>query len=219
VPFVIDYVEALILLNLLEPACEVLDWYEANASRLGRGYALASAWRCRGSVAAATGSLDGAVVAYREALDLHRKSEFVLDRGRTLLALGVLLRRMRRRRDARETLEEALAGFVRIGAAPWAERVRDELRRISGRAPTRRALTPAEERVAVLVADGKTNREVAAALFLSERTVEGHLSRVFAKLGVRSRSELGRAVAPGQKQGKTPSNTGDSPVSPARPAP
>ena len=89
-----------------------------------------------------------------------------------------------------QTLEEALAVFERIGAALWAERARAELKRISGRAATPGALTPAEERVAALVAEGKTNREVAAALFLSDRTVEGHLSRIFGKLGIKHRSEV-----------------------------
>ena len=136
-----------------------------------------------------------------------------LDRGRTLLALGAAQRRAKRRRDARATLEQALAIFEGIGAALWAERARGELRRISGRAPTTGALTPAEERVAALVAEGKTNREVAAALFLSDRTVEGHLSRIFGKLGIRHRAELARALATRQSQGIAESNTGDSPVS------
>jgi DNA-binding NarL/FixJ family response regulator len=120
---------------------------------------------------------------------------------------------MKRRREARETLEEALAGFERIGAALWAERARGELRRISGRAASVGALTPAEERVAALVAEGKTNREVAAALFLSDRTVEGHLSHIFGKLGIRHRTELGRALDLRQMQGVATSNTGDTPVS------
>jgi DNA-binding CsgD family transcriptional regulator len=115
------------------------------------------------------------------------------------------------------TLEEALAVFDRIGAALWAERVRAELRRISGRVATPGALTPAEERVAALVAQGKSNREVAAALFLSDRTVEGHLSRVFGKLGIRHRMELAGALAARQTQGSVVSNTGETPVS-ARPS-
>ena len=113
--------------------------------------------------------------------------------------------------------------FERIGAAIWAERARVELRRISGRAATPGALTPAEERVAALVAEGKTNREVGVALFLSDRTVEGHLSRIFGKLGVRSRTELARVLASrsgqGIEQGIESSNTGDSPVSPASSSP
>jgi DNA-binding CsgD family transcriptional regulator len=88
-----------------------------------------------------------------------------------------------------------VSAFEGLGTALWAERARGELRRVSGRAPSEGALTPAESRIAVLVAEGKTNREVAAALFLSERTVEGHLSRVYGKLGVRSRTELARELA------------------------
>ena len=128
-----------------------------------------------------------------------------------MLALGAAQRRAKRRREARETLEEALALFERIGAALWAERARAELKRISGRAATPGALTPAEERVAALVAEGKTNREVAAALFLSDRTVEGHLSRIFGKLGVKHRAEVARALSARQTQGSSKglSNTGD----------
>ena len=81
------------------------------------------------------------------------------------------------------------------------------------------ALTPAEERVAALVAEGKTNREVAAALFLSDRTVEGHLSHIFGKLGIRHRAELTRALASRQAQGIAASDTGDAPVSAAPSAP
>jgi DNA-binding CsgD family transcriptional regulator len=82
-----------------------------------------------------------------------------------------------------------------LGAALWVEQADTELRRISGRVATPGALTPAEERVSALVAEGKTNREVAAALFLSDRTVEGHLSRIYVKLGVRSRAELTAMLA------------------------
>ncbi|MGI8885743.1 MAG: response regulator transcription factor [Gaiellaceae bacterium] len=128
-------------------------------------------------------------------------------------------RRAKRRSDARGTPENALAVFDGLAAALWAERARSELRRISGRAATPGALTPAEERVAVLVAEGKTNREVAMALFLSERTVEGHLSRAFGKLGVRSRTELARVVATRSTQEIESSNTGDSAVSGTRSAP
>ena len=151
--------------------------------------------------------------SFRQALAFHAEVELPLDRARTLLALGVTQRRAKRRREARETLEEALAAFELIGAALWAERTRAELRRISGRAPTAGALTPAEERVAVLVAEGKTNREVAAALYVSERTVEGHLSRTFGKLRISQRGELAHALAARQTQGSTASNTGDAPVS------
>ncbi|HXG76295.1 MAG TPA: AAA family ATPase [Gaiellaceae bacterium] len=211
--FVVDAIEALAELGRREVAAELLGWYEGNAVRLERASALACCARCRGLLAAQAGALDEAFAAYEEALAWHARVDIPLDRARTLLALGVAQRRANRRREARETLEEARSGFERIGAALWAERARAELRRISGRAPSAAALTPAEERVAALVAEGRTNREVAAALYLSERTVEGHLSRVFAKLGIRHRAELGRALASGQIQGTAPSNTGGSPVS------
>jgi DNA-binding CsgD family transcriptional regulator len=211
--FVVDYVEALIELGRGEETAELLAWYEGNARRLERASAVAACARCRGLLAASEGRVDAALAAYEEALEWHSRVELPLERGRTLLALGATLRRAKRRREARATLEEALAVFERIGAALWAERARAELKRISGRAPAPGALTPAEERVAALVAEGKTNREVAAALFLSERTVEGHLSRVFAKLGIRHRTEISPALARGQTQEVVASNTGDSPVS------
>lgn len=216
--FVPDQVEALLELGRREEAEELLGWYEGHARRLRRVSALAACARCRGLLAAAEGRLEEALRAYEEALRWHAKVELPLDRGRTLLALGAAQRRMKRRREARATLGQALALFERIGAALWAERSRAELRRISGRAPAAGALTPAEERVAALVAEGKTNREVAAALYLSERTVEGHLSRVFAKLGIRHRGELAAALASRHNQVAVPSNTGDSPVSSGSPA-
>lgn len=211
--FVIDQVEALIELGTPNEAHELLDWYEGRAHRLERASALAACARCRGLLAAAAGRLDDAVSAFDEALSRHAQVELPLDRGRTLLALGATQRRAKRRREARATLEEALGVFERIGAALWAERARAELRRISGRAATPGSLTPAEERVAALVAEGKTNREVGAALFLSGRTVEGHVGRIFAKLGVRHRGEIAAALAARQTQGIAASNTGDSPVS------
>jgi DNA-binding CsgD family transcriptional regulator len=195
VPFVVDHIEALIEVARRDEAVQLLDWYEGNANRLGRSSIVASCLRCRGLVAAHDGDLDAAADAFARALDMDPLTQPPLDRGRTLLALGATQRRAKRRREARETLEEALGVFEGIGAALWAERARAELARISGRAATPGALTPAEERVAALVAEGKTNREVAAALFLSDRTVEGHLTHVFSKLGVRSRSELARSLA------------------------
>jgi DNA-binding CsgD family transcriptional regulator len=211
--WVVDQVEALIALGRGAEATELLDWYEGNARRLDRASALANCARCRGLLAGQTGDLEAAIAAFEAALVWHAKVELPLDRGRTLLALGAAQRRMKRRREARATLEEALAVFERIGAALWADRARSELTRISGRAASRGELTPAEERVASLVAEGKTNREVAAALFLSDRTVEGHLSHIFGKLGISRRREVGPALAARQTQGTATPNTGDSPVS------
>jgi DNA-binding CsgD family transcriptional regulator len=217
--FVIDAVEALVELGRRDEGVALLDWYEENAERLERASALASSARCRGLLAAQAGELETALAAFVSALEWHRQVDVPLDRGRTLLALGATQRRMKRRREARTTLEEALAIFERIGAALWAQRARAELKRISGRAATPGALTPAEQRVAALVAEGRTNREVAAALFVSERTVEGHISRIFGKLGIRHRSEIASVLAPTQIQGSASSNTGGNPVSAESPAP
>jgi DNA-binding CsgD family transcriptional regulator len=213
--FAIDRVEALVELGRVAEAMELLDWYEGNARRLERVSALANCARCRGLLAAQAGDIDDALVAYANALELHEQLLLPLDRGRTLLALGATQRRMKRRREARTTLEEGLAIFEHMGAALWAERARAELKRISGRAATPGALTPAEERVAALVAAGKTNKEVAAALFLSDRTVEGHLAHIFGKLGIRHRGEIAGVL---QTQGIGAPYTGDSPVSAQPPA-
>lgn len=217
--FVVDHIEALVELGRGDEAGELLDWYEGHSRRLERFSALASCARCRGVLAAQTGALDDALGQFEAALEWHAKVLLPLDRGRTLLALGATQRRMKRRREARATLEEALAVFEGIGAALWAERARAELKRISGRAATPGALTPAEERVAALVAEGKTNREVAAALFVSERTVEGHLAHIFGKLGIRSRAEIASVLAPTQTQGVSSPNTGGRPVSAGPSAP
>ena len=211
--FTVDLIEALVELERHDEALEILDWYEGNARRLERASALANCRRCRGVLEAQAGEFGTAVAEYEAALAWHESARIPLDHGRTLLALGALQRRTRRRRDARATLDHALAIFERSGAELWAERTRGELRRISGRAPTTGALTPSEERVAKLVAEGRTNREVAARLFVSDRTVEGHLSRIYGKLGVRHRAELARALATRQSRGIDGSNTRDSPVS------
>jgi DNA-binding CsgD family transcriptional regulator len=121
------------------------------------------------------------------------------ERARTQLALGMRRRRSRRRADARAVLREALAYFERSGAEPWARQAQAELR-ATGEMPPRdnagglRPLTPQELQVALTVAQGATNREAAAALFLSPKTVEFHLGNTYRKLGVRSRAELVRRV-------------------------
>ena len=218
-PFLPDAVEALVDAGRLEEAEELLAWYRASAERLGRRRGRAAAHRLGGLLAGARGSLEGAERELTTSLELYSEGDTPFERGRALLALGAVQRRTKRRRESRRTLEEALAVFEALGTAIWAERARAELKRISGRAPAPGALTPAEERVAALVAEGKTNREVAAALFLSERTVEGHLSHVFGKLGIRHRAEVARALAALQTQAVATSNAGETPVSAAPSAP
>src|SRR5262249_58934612 len=107
------------------------------------------------------------------------------ERGRTLLALGTLQRRSRRRRAARDALTQACAVFDELGARLWSEKARAELKRLGGRAPGPGTLTPTEERVARLVAAGGTYREVADVLFISPKTVQWNLSKIYRKLGIR----------------------------------
>jgi DNA-binding NarL/FixJ family response regulator len=123
--------------------------------------------------------------------------EFPLDRGRSLIVAGEALRRLGERRRAAEKLEAAQAIFAELGARIWLERAEKELRRARPRPRRDRELTSAERRVAALVAAGKTNREVAAQLFTTVSTVEAHLTRIYRKAGVRSRTELARRVADG----------------------
>ena len=127
--------------------------------------------------------------------------ELPFERARTQLAFGERLRRSKQRAEAREPLTAALDEFERLGARPWAERARTELRATGGPTGPRREqaaadqLTPHELQIAVLVAQGMTNREAAAALFLSPKTIEYHLGQIYRKLDVRGRAQLARYMA------------------------
>ena len=188
-----DYVEALLALGRLSDAEAVLSEWETEARKLRHIWAGPQIVRSRGLVAAARGDVERALDLLEQAVARHESIGDPFGRARALLALGTTRRRARQKRAAREAIEAALAGFEEMGAAGWAEKARAELGRIGGRTRAE-GLTPAERRVAVLVAEGRTNREVAAALFLGERTVETHLSHVYAKLGIRSRTELARVL-------------------------
>ena len=185
-----DQVEALIALGEPATAEELLGWFEANAKRLDRRSALAAAARCRGLLAGARGDVDGAVATLRQAVALHEGVPIPLELARTQLAYGSALRRSRQKAAARSALEAAAGGFGAIGARAWAERAQAELARVGGRAPASGELTPTERRVAELVAQGLQTKQVAGRLFVSPKTVEGHLSRIYGKLGVSSRTEL-----------------------------
>jgi len=194
-PWTPHYVEALLEVGRIEDARRVLDVWEADATSLARPRVIAHVTRCRGLIAAAEGRVDDAASLLEQAIRSHEQVGDRFGRGRGLLALGVMRRRQRQKAAARIALEDARSSFTALGAATWAERARAELGRIGGRV-REEGLTGAEHRVAALVAQGRTNREAAAALFLAERTIETHLSHVYAKLGVRSRVELARAYRP-----------------------
>jgi DNA-binding CsgD family transcriptional regulator len=149
--------------------------------------------RCRGLVAAAREAIDEAASLLQQAVAQHEEVGDPFGRARALLGLGIVRRRARQKRAARVAISDALGGFEQLGAATWVEKARAELGSIGGRR-REEGLTAAELRVAALVAEGQTNREVAAALFLGERTVASHLTHIYAKLGVRSRTELARRL-------------------------
>ncbi len=190
---VADHVESLLEVGSVAAALDLLDDWEAQCRKLGHRPALAEVVRCRGLVAADDGDIVSALALLEEAVALHEEVGDPFGRARALLLLGVTRRRARQKRSAREAIEAALAGFEEICARGWEEKARAELGSIGGRTRDE-GLTPAERRVAALVAEGRTNREVAAALFLGERTVETHLSHVYAELGSRSRTELARTL-------------------------
>ena len=167
--------------------------WEADAARLGREWVLAHATRCRGLLEGAEGSLARAASLLEQAIAKHEAAGDPYGHARALLALGVTRRRDRQKAAARAALQAALRGFERLGASTWVEQAHHELGSIGGRTHES-GLTAAEQRVAALVAEGRTNREVAAALFLGERTVASHLTHIYAKLGVRSRTELARRL-------------------------
>jgi DNA-binding CsgD family transcriptional regulator len=195
VPFVPDLVEALVADDELDAAEAATAELDEQGRRLGRGFALAGAARCGGLIAAARGDLAGAVDLLRTAQDEAARTGQPFELARTLLVLGVVHRRARQRRQARETLTEAERMFEQLGARLWAEQARAELARIGGRTGSPTELTPSERRIAELVADGKTNKEVAAILVVADRTVESALTQIYRKLDVRSRTELARKLA------------------------
>jgi DNA-binding CsgD family transcriptional regulator len=193
-PFMPDEVEALVALGELESAERLTDRLDEQGRALDRPLALATAARCRGLIAGARGDLEEAEEHLQRALREHARTQQPFELGRTLLVAGAVRRRMRQKKGARDLLQRALTTFDDLGAPLWADRARRELARIGGRAPTSTGLTPTEAQIAHLVAEGRTNREVAEALFVSVHTVEANLKRVYRKLDVRSRTELARKL-------------------------
>ncbi|WP_272475882.1 helix-turn-helix transcriptional regulator [Baekduia alba] len=196
-----DRVEALARLGRTDDAFQALEEF---ADRLGGGrWALGALARCRGILADKT-----AEHHFQTALSHHEHDGQPFEKARTQLAYGERLRRDRRRADAREQLSAALDAFERLGAAPWADRARVEMRATGGAAAGGDAaekeavaaagleeLTAHELQIARLVAYGMTNREVAAKLFLSPKTIEYHLSQIYRKLDLRSRTQLASLMA------------------------
>jgi DNA-binding CsgD family transcriptional regulator len=190
-----DAIETLVALGELDRASSYLEAFERNARQLASPYALEAAARCRGLLTAAAGDVRGGIDELERAVAAVPAPEWLLERARTLLALGSLRRQAQKKRPAREALEQAVRILDELGAPLWAEKARAELRRISGRQPAATdGLTETELRVAELAMQGRTNREIAAELFMGVSTVEMHLTRVYRKLGVRSRTALAASL-------------------------
>ena len=192
--FLPDEIEALVSLGELERAERLVEPLERRGRELDRPWALAAAARSRGLIAAARGDLTAAVDSTEEALAQLDRIDLPFERARTLLVLGRLRRRGKQRAHAREELAAALALFEDMGAPLWAGQARAELARVGRRTADSGELTATERRLAELAAAGLTNREVAERAFVTVKTVEANLTRVYRKLGVRSRTALARAL-------------------------
>ncbi|GGN58823.1 transcriptional regulator [Actinoplanes lobatus] len=195
VPFAADLIEASIRAGHPGEAEQPIGWLERAAERSGQSWAAAVLARSRGMLAPTAGKAER---WFDEADRLHSAQDYPFERARTLLCRGEAFRRFRRPSAARPPLSAAHAGFQSLGATAWARRSAAEL--AAAGQPTAvavislDALTPQEVQVARSVARGMNNAEAAGALFLSRKTVEAHLTHIYRKLGVRSRTDLTRAL-------------------------
>ncbi|WP_029117039.1 helix-turn-helix transcriptional regulator [Mycobacterium sp. URHB0044] len=193
--FVPDAVEAMIAVGRLADAEPLIDRLERNGQRVDRPWMLAIGARCRAMLLAAQGDIDAANRTAQRAMVEHDRLPMPFERARTQLLLGQIQRRQRQKDAAAKSLREVVAAFDDLGTPLWADRARAELARVSVGPSATAVLTPSEQRVAQLAASGMTNRDVAAALFISPKTVEANLARIYHKLGIRSRAELGRRIS------------------------
>ncbi len=193
--FLPDAIEALIALGELDRAAPLIDALEEQGRKLDRIWAIGTGARCRALLLSARGEIEDADEIVTRAVAVFTDAEFPFELARTLLLQGVILRRRRQRANAKASFEQAYALFDGMGARLWADRVRAELDRIGLRRGGGEELTTSERSVAELAAKGMSNREVAAALSVSPKTVEASLSRVYRKLGITSRAELGARMA------------------------
>ena len=194
--FVPDAVEALVHLGRLAEAEPLVDALERNGNRLDRAWMLAVGARCRAMLLAARGDIDAACLAVEAAMDHHDRVPMPFERARTQVLLGQLQRRQRRKDAATATLRDAVRAFEGLGTTLWTDRARAELARSDVAHLGTDALTPSELRVAELAAGGMSNRDIAVALFISPKTVEANLARIYRKLDIHSRTQLARHLTP-----------------------
>jgi DNA-binding CsgD family transcriptional regulator len=187
------HIESLLALGEVDRARDTLTRLEQRGRVFPRLWTTATLPRARALILAADRDV-GAALAALDELDSGVAAKLPFDLGWTLLVRGRLHRRAKQKRLAADSLRQALAIFERLGAPSWVEQTRAELARVGLRhAPE--GLTATELRVAELAAAGMTNREVASAAFMSPKTVEANLARVYRKLGISSRAELGARMA------------------------
>jgi DNA-binding CsgD family transcriptional regulator len=200
-PVAPDLVEALAEVGEPDQAGQVSDRLRVLSERQQHPWGLATAARCRAVVDLATGGdRDAAAAALVGAAADYERVGLRFDAARTLLSLGRVQRRSRQWGAARHALQRGAAIFDELGSPGWADQARAELARVGGRRPKRRdELTPSERRVVELAAAGRANKEIARALFVTVATVETHLSRAYAKLGVRRRTQLPHRLAGGRQ--------------------
>jgi DNA-binding CsgD family transcriptional regulator len=195
-PYHADLIEALVRIDAVDEAAQVSMALDSIAERSGEPEAAADSARCRAIIAAAQGNLAVADAEFATALTLSDAHRRPFDRARTLLAVGEHQRRRRRRAASRGTLARARTIFEQLGAHAWIERVDSELA-LLGRGSDARSLTSAELRVARLVAAGRRNKEIAAELTISIRTVEWTVAAIYRKLGVSTRVAIGQELLRG----------------------
>jgi DNA-binding CsgD family transcriptional regulator len=189
-----DGIEALVATGELEQSHRLARSLATLGDKFDRPWAVATSRRCLALIKAASGDLDGAAAATEHAIAAHARLPMPFEFARTLLVHGQVQRRRGERRLARQVLQQALTVFQEIGSQPWADKTRAEIARIGvRRAPS--TLTEGEQRAAALAAQGLTNPEIAARLFMSRRTVEANLARAYRKLDIRSRAQLSVALA------------------------
>jgi DNA-binding CsgD family transcriptional regulator len=187
--YIPDAVEAMVALGRLDDAEPLIDALESNGRRLDRPWMLAVGARCRSMWLAARGDLEASDRAARQAITHHQRLPMPFELARTQLLLGQLERRQRHREAAAATLRTALGAFETMGTPLWATRARAALARTAPSPGSN--LIPSEQRIAELAAAGMSNQDIAAALFISAKTVEANLTRVYRKLAIRSRAQLG----------------------------
>lgn len=201
-----ELVECLHRTDRPDEAARLAEEYRRRATAKGQPWALARAERTSALV------VDDPRAGLARAVELHAASPDRFEEARTRLVLGEVERRARRRTASREPLRGALASFESLGARPWADRAAVELE-ATGERPHRRAdrsidlLTPQELQVATLLAEGRTTRQAAAAMFLSPKTVEYHLRHAYTKLGINTRTDLAAVLAGETSTGPTERST------------